>query len=353
MSLAHSGAGLGPVLMKAQPVSGGMALTQRPVRAPASHEVLVKIHRAAICGTDLHLVGWNAWAAARYTPPFALGHEFSGEVLAVGADVRDVAVGNLVTAETHLPCGQCEQCHMGRGHTCLNLQVFSRLDCGAFARFVTLPGALVRVLPSHVPHKHACLMEPLGIAVRAVQESSVGEGDLLIVGCGPIGLLAIAAARALGVGNVLAADVQPGRLALAERLGATAAINPVHEALPTAVQRVLGRAGVDAAIDASGSGPGMQAALQSIRPGGTLLLAGMPDAAMEIDLTRHIILREIALKGIYGRRINSTWEEALRLLSVLGPMLDTIVTHEFALEDYEEAFNTAMSGQGGKVEFVL
>ena len=196
-------------------------------------------------------------------------------------------------------------------------------------------------------------MEPLGIAVRAVQESSVGEGDLLIVGCGPIGLLAIAAARALGVGNVLAADVQPGRLALAERLGATAAINPVQEALPTAVQRVLGRAGVDAAIDASGSGPGMQAALQSIRPGGTLLLAGMPDAAMEIDLTRHIILREIALKGIYGRRINSTWEETLRLLPVLGPMLDSIVTHEFALEDYEEAFNIAMSGQGGKVEFVL
>src|SRR5690606_23595101 len=156
--------------MKEEPGPGGVSLARRHLRALGTDEVLVRINRAAICGTDLHIIGWNAWVAQRYTPPLALGHEFSGIVVDRGPDVTDVAIGDKVAAETHLACGHCSQCAADRGHTCLNLRVFSRLNCGAFTEFAIVPAAMLRVLPADLPHKYACLMEPLGIGVRAVAE---------------------------------------------------------------------------------------------------------------------------------------------------------------------------------------
>lgn len=341
------------ILIKEGPGPGRVALGHRKLRPLAADEVLVSINRAAICGTDLHIIGWNAWAAKSYTPPFALGHEFSGIVIDCGVGVEDISLGDKVAAETHLPCGHCSQCAADRGHTCLNLRVFSRLDCGAFAQFAVVPAGLLRVLPANLPHKYACLMEPLGIGVRAVQESRVAVGQLLVVGCGPIGLLAIAAAKASGVTSIVATDLSPQRLELARSIGADILIDPRQENAQALMSDNVNEGGVDAAIDTSGNQAGIETALAAIKPGGNLVLAGMPNAAVSLDLSRHVILREVTVRGIYGRRLRSTWQDTIGLLPALLPALDRIVTHEFPLDRYDEAFAMAISGQAGKVQFVI
>lgn len=340
------------LLVKTRPEAGGVELMHRRMREPQPHEAVVKVSRAAICGTDLHIIGWNAWAKRAYRTPIALGHEFSGEVIALGEDVERVAIGDKVAAETHLACGACSQCEMGRGHTCLNLKVFSRLDEGAFSQYVTLPAQLLHVIPPEVPHKHACLMEPLGIAVRAVLESGAVGSRLLVSGCGPIGLLAVAAARELGVRTTVVTDLSESRRRLAIDLGALNAFDPMVES-SEAQLRAFAPGGFDAVIEASGSALAIASTLPLLRPGGTLMLAGMPSQAVEIDLARDVILREVVLRGVYGRRLDDTWRTALELVGPMAGALDRIVTHEFELTEFDNAFATAMSGHAGKVQFLL
>lgn len=341
------------VLTKTAPEPGGIVQGQRSLRPLGDDEVLVRIARAAVCGTDLHIINWNAWAAQRYHLPSALGHEFSGKVLEVGQAVSNLTQGDKVAAETHLACGHCDQCLSDRGHTCLNLQVFSRLDCGAFAEYAIVPAALLRVLPKDLPHKYGCLLEPLGIAVRAVRETQLNHGVLLVVGCGPIGLLAVAAAKAIGIAEILAMDLSPERLELAKAVGATQVINVREENPQTCLRQYQSKGGVDASIDTSGAQPGIAAALNAVKPGGTVILAGMPETEVSLDLTRNVILREVVLKGIYGRHLQETWHDAITLLPSLTTALDRIITHEFELEDFATAFDVASSGKAGKVQFVI
>ena len=341
------------LLVKERAQPGGVGLSRRDIRQPSAGEALVRVRYAAICGTDLGIINWSPWAASAYKPPFALGHELSGDVLAVGDGVQGTAPGDRVSMETHLPCGRCTQCAMGRGHTCLNLRVFSRLDQGAFAEYAVVPAELLRVVPATLPHRHACLMEPLGIAVRAVIESGAGKGSLLVSGCGPIGLLCIAAAKALGVTHVAATDLSDARLKLARQLGADLALDPRDVEATSALAASAPEGGFDAAVEASGSGAAISAMLALTRPGGTVVLAGLPHHAVEIDLARHVVLREVNLRGIYGRRINETWQEVEALLPRLAQALDQIITHEFRLADFEQAFEVALSGQAGKVQFRL
>jgi threonine 3-dehydrogenase len=341
------------LLLKQSAGAGGVAMATRALREPGPDEALVRVRRAAICGTDLHILNWNAWAARSYRLPMALGHEFSGDVVRVGSAVRGIVVGDRVCAETHLACGQCAQCRMGRGHTCLNLQVFTRLDQGAFGRYTMVPAVLLRKLPQQLAHRHGCLLEPLGIAARAVIEAGVRRGALLVSGCGPIGLLAIAAARALGVRWIAATDLSQTRRSLALEMGATVAFDPREGDVHHAAGAQAPPDGIDAAVEASGAADAIRAAVAAVRPGGTVVLTGLPPAPVELDLARHVILREVVLRGIYGRELERTWREVEALLPRLGDALDRIVTHEFELEDFDEAFATALSGNAGKVQFRL
>jgi threonine 3-dehydrogenase len=341
------------LLLKQWAGAGGVAMATRTLREPHEDEVLVRVRRAAICGTDLHILNWNAWAARSYRVPMALGHEFSGDVVRVGSAVQGIAAGDRVCAETHLACGSCAQCRMGRGHTCLNLQVFTRLDEGAFGQYTMVPAQLARKLPPQLTHRHGCLLEPLGIAVRAVVQADVVGGSLLVTGCGPIGLLAIATARALGVRWIAATDLSESRRALALEMGATVVFDPRQGDVPQAPGAQTPSDGIDAAVDASGAFDAIRAALAAVRPGGTVVLTGLPSAPMELDLARHVILREIVLRGIYGRELERTWREVDVLLPRLVGALDRIVTHEYELEDFDRAFATALSGHAGKVQFRL
>ncbi|KTT18928.1 zinc-binding dehydrogenase [Pseudacidovorax intermedius] len=340
------------LVMKTGPEWSDLARVRRPLSAPRPGSALVKIHRAAVCGTDLHILKWNDWAQQHYRLPLPLGHEFSGVIAAIGADDASahhgLAVGDSVTVETHLACGHCDQCLRDRGHTCLNLKVFTRLGEGAFAEYATVPLAMLRRLPAGMSHRHGCLLEPLGIALRAVEECRVTGGVLFVSGCGPIGLLAVAAARQTGVARVLAADLSPARRELALALGAEVAVDPRDGS-----DRALVGTGVDAVIEASGSPAAIENALNLLRPGGTLMLAGMPAQNLALDLSRHVVLREIAIRGVYGRHLQGTWARLQEIAPRMQSALDRLITHEFAQDDFAEAFRVAMDGQAGKVELIF
>lgn len=335
------------VVVLARPSPDALALVRRELPDMAADEARLRVLTAGICGTDLHVVRWNAWAAGAYRPPCALGHEFCAQVVAVGAAVSHVRPGDRVVAETHLACGHCRQCRANRAHTCVNLRVFSRLDRGAFADHTIVPAALLRRVPDGIPSDVASLFEPLGIAVRAATAGAVTGKNVLVTGCGPIGLLAVAAARAFGAHQIVVSDIAAPRLALASRLGADRAIDVSRQALAAAV----GDLEIDVAIDASGSARAIGDALASVVTGGQLILAGIPEAAVSLDLARHVLLREVTIEGLYGRCLDTTWLATERLMTSTHFDVSPLITHRFALDDFAAAFACARSGQAGKVVF--
>jgi threonine 3-dehydrogenase len=332
-------------VFKERPEANGLALRVVELRAPGPDEVQIRVHSTAICGTDIHIYKWNRWAARTYKPPFAMGHEFGGTVLAVGSAVRRVAVGDTVTAETHIPCGHCPQCRMNRRHTCENMRLFSRLGLGCMGEVTVVPEAALRVVPRDIPIEFATMMEPMGVAVRAAQEMGTAGAHVLVLGCGPIGLFAIAAARAFGAARITASEPSAFRRRLAQSLGADIAFDPAS----TSIAAALGDAKVDAVIDTSGHEPAVAAALDCIRSGGDIIFASLPEQPFAIDITKHVVLREITMRGVYGRRIDETWLQVEALLRTRGAEFAKVLTHRLPLERFDDAFALACSGEAGKV----
>jgi len=332
------------VLLLEGPEPGTIRLVERNLRPMLGDEAHVRILAAGICGTDLQILRRGRLAVS-YKLPVVLGHEFCGEILAIGSEVADFRPGERVVAETHLSCGICRQCRDGRRHTCENLKVFSRLDRGGFADQAIVPAALLRRIPHHLSPSIASLSEPLGIAVRAASTHDLTNKTLMVTGCGPIGLMCIAVARRLGAKTIIAADLSSERLELARQLGASIVINPSEQAVSAPDRRI------DVAIDASGSAQAIAGALASVVTGGHLVLAGVPEAEVSLDLARHVVLREVSLSGIYGRLIDETWHTVERLLTSGSFDLSPLITHEFALADFGAAFACASSGKAGKVVF--
>lgn len=339
-------------LVLARPESYAFDLVSRDVPAPDSGQALVRIRRAGICGTDLHIAGWNEWAARSYSPPVALGHEFCGEIVEVPENPRGLALGDRVTAETHWPCGTCRQCRVGNGHICDNLRTFSRLGQGGFSDYAIVPIDLLRKVPEGIPDEIGCMMEPLGIALRSVSEPGVAGDDLLVVGCGPIGLLAVAAARARGAATIIASDLSEDRRDLATTMGATHVLDPRQTPVADFV-RTTCDGGAALSVDTSGTEAGIADALAATVSGGTCVTSGLPPQKVAIDLTRHVVLREVTLKGVYGRRIDRTWQEMERLLRQPGFDLRPLITHRFRLDDYRMAFDAAREARSGKVLFEI
>jgi threonine 3-dehydrogenase len=341
------GASTTRMLVKARAEPDGLALETHALPPLGPTDVLLSIKRAAICGTDLHIYRWNDWAARTYRTPAPMGHEFAAEVVAVGDAVARLKPGQLVTVETHIPCGRCRQCRMNRRHTCLDMRLFSRLGRGCFGDRTVVPEAALRVVPAGIPLEHACIMEPLGISVRAVMEANVAAATVLVSGCGPVGLFAIAAARALGAARIVAADVSEVRLKIARAVGADVAVDPRSTTLTQELPD-----GADVAVETSGVASAIGDSLAAVRPGGQVLMLGLPDAPIPIDITRHVVLREVAVRGLYGRLIDETWLQVERLLLAKALNLAPILTHTFPLAEYDRAFALAASGEAGKVSLV-
>lgn len=327
----------------------GMWMIDAPEPDVGRGDLLIRITHTSICGTDLHIYDWDAWARRTVPVPMVTGHEYAGVVEALGADVQGFAVGDRVSGEGHLTCGHCRNCRAGRRHLCRNTEGVGVDRPGAFAERFVLPAGNAFEVPDGIPDAWAALLDPLGNAVHtALTYDLVGE-DVLITGAGPIGLMAAAVARFVGARYVVITDVNPQRLDLARRQGVVDRAVDVREAAD--LRPVMGDLGMtegfDVALEMSGAPSAFRAILDGINHGGRIALLGIPDREIAIDWNQ-VIFKGLTLKGIYGREMFETWYKAANLLQA-GLDLGPILTHTFPVEDWQQAFQTVRSGRAGKV----
>jgi len=326
----------------------GFELRTVPVPRPGAGDVLVKVHAVGICGTDLHIDEWDAWAASHVRPPRVIGHEFCGTVVEAAPDVHDVAVGDFIAGECHVNCGRCHLCRRGDAHICESLQAIGVDRDGAFADYLVMPARNAWKMWPSVPRDVAAIMDPFGNAVHAAFATDLSTRSVVVMGCGPIGLAAILIARRAGAASIVAAEVNPFRLALARTLGPDRVVDPRAEDFGRVVRSVNGGEGADVLLEFSGSPQGLHAGLSALHNGGFASLLGLPHRPFEVDLANDIIFKGLRLAGIYGRRMWETWYQGSALLAG-GLDLHPIITHRLPMARFREAFDLMRAGDCGKV----
>ena len=325
----------------------GLRLVDRPKPSPGNNDVLIKVKRTSICGTDVHIDIWDDWAASTIEAPMIIGHEFVGEISAIGDNVHDFKVGDLVSGEGHIVCGHCRNCMAGRRHLCAHTCGVGVNRDGAFAEYVCVPQANVWLCDPTIPLEILSSFDPLGNATHTALTFPVLGEDVLITGCGPIGCMAVAIARHAGARYVVATDMNPYRLALAEKMGATRVVNVAEEKLGD-VQKELGmHEGFDVGLEMSGSGPALCDMIDNMAHGGKIAILGIPSKDLAIDWNK-VIFNMITLKGIYGREMYETWYLMTAMIQS-GLDIQPIMTHQFPYTDFREAFELMKSGNSGKI----
>lgn len=328
----------------------GPGLVVRDVPKPAcgAADVLIKVHHAGVCGTDLHIADWDAWAQGRVKPPLVLGHEFAGAIVEVGGAVHgEFEPGQLVTAEGHIVCGHCLQCRTGNGHICQKTKIIGVDRDGAFAEFIAMPATNVMRLDG-IPTEIGAIMDPTGNAFHTVLTAEIPGHVVLVLGCGPIGCFAVGIARAAGARAVIAVDINPTRLALARTMGATRALQPTDDVRGAVMELSEGN-GADVVCEMSGAPPALHQALALVRYGGRVQLLGIPSGEVPINFATEIIFKGITLYGVIGRRMYETWNQMQRFLrsGLFDPR--PVITHRFPLDRIDDALAAIRGGSAGKV----
>jgi threonine 3-dehydrogenase len=325
----------------------GIWLEDIDVPKPGHNDVLIKIGRTAICGTDIHIYQWNDWASKTIPVPLAVGHEFSGVVVECGSEVKGFNVGDRVSAEGHITCGVCRNCRAGRRHLCVNTIGVGVDRPGAFAEYLSVPAFNVFKLPDAITDDMAAILDPLGNAAHtALSFDLVGE-DVLITGAGPIGIMSLAIARYVGARHIVITDVNNYRLALAKKMGATVALNVTEGSLEDTMTDLGMDEGFDVGMEMSGNPSAIRDMLATLHHGGCVALLGIPPGETTVDW-RQVIFKGLTLKGIYGRKMFETWYKMASMLQS-GLDISPVITHHFDVGDYDEAFQLMESGQSGKV----
>jgi threonine 3-dehydrogenase len=311
------------------------------------NDVLIKVNRAAICGTDIHIYQWNDWAKKTIPVPLAIGHEFSGEIVACGSEVSGYTIGDRVSAEGHITCGYCRNCRAGRRHLCMNTQGVGVNRPGAFAEYISIPAFNLFKLPDAISDDMASILDPLGNATHtALSFDLVGE-DVLITGAGPIGIMATAIARYAGARHIVVTDINDYRLGLAKTMGASRVLNVTQESLEDTMDDLGMEEGFDVGMEMSGSADAFRAMLKAMHHGGKVAILGIPPDDMSIDWTT-VIFKGLILKGVYGREMFETWYKMSSMLQS-GLTIDPIITHHFGIDEFQPAFELMESGQSGKI----
>jgi threonine 3-dehydrogenase len=325
----------------------GLWLQVVPDPVPGPGEVLIRVLRTGICGTDLHIESWNEWAQATIHPPLVIGHEFVGEVAKLGEGVESVYPGELVGAEGHIVCGRCRNCMAGRRALCANTRGIGVQRDGAFAEYIVMPAGNLWPHLIKVDLDVAAIFDPFGNAVHTAMQFSVVAEDVLITGAGPIGIMAAMVARHNGARFVVITDVSDYRLELARKVGVTRAVN-VRTTTLAQVQQDLGmKEGFDVAFEMSGQASALRDTIANMSHGGRIAILGLPDHSFEIDWTQ-VVFKMLTVKGVYGREIFDTWYE-MSVFTQMGLDISPVITHRFPYHRFEEAFAVAHSGKCGKV----
>lgn len=330
--------------LKAEP---GLWLSEAPIPTPGPQDVLIKIKQTAICGTDLHIYKWDTWAQKTIPVPMHVGHEFVGEVCAVGSEVHDLQPGMRVSGEGHITCGTCRNCRAGKRHLCRFTIGVGVTRPGAFAEYLVLPTMNVYRIPDDITDDQAAVLDPFGNAVHTTLEFDLIGEDVLITGAGPIGLMACAIAKHVGARHVVVSDVNPVRLALAEQMGASYAVNPTTTSFADVMKQLGMKEGFDIGLEMSGNAAAFQGMLEYMNYGGRIAFLGLPSEAFPIDWS-NIIFKSLQIHGIYGRKIFETWYKGIAMLQS-GLNINPIITAHYPVNDYQKAFQALLDGQAAKV----
>ncbi len=335
-------------LVKAH-AAAGAELQTLPVPEIEPREVLVRVHTASICGTDLHIYQWDPWAAGRIHPPLTFGHEFCGHIERVGSEVEGLRAGQYVSADMHVFCGHCYQCRSGQAHICQQVKILGVDGPGCFAEFVKIPAANLVPLRESIPTDYGSILDPLGNAVQTVLAGETAGRSVAIVGCGPIGLMAIAVARAAGAGPVFALEVNPFRRELARQMLADYVLDPASEDVLRTVGKHVQAEGVDAALEFSGHPDGVQTAFKLVRAGGRVSLLGITSQPVLLDLNTDIIFKGLTVQGINGRRLFDTWHQMIGLLDQKRLPLEPLFTERLPLTRFADGFERLRQGKAAKI----
>ena len=311
------------------------------------NDLLIKIRKTAICGTDVHIYNWEHWAQETIPVPMTVGHEYVGTVVDIGCEVEGFKVGDRVSGEGHITCGHCRNCRAGRRHLCRNTVGVGVNRPGAFAEYLVLPAVNAFKIPDNISDDLAAIFDPLGNAVHtALSFDLVGE-DVLITGAGPIGIMAAAVARHVGARHVVLTDVNPYRLQLAQTLGIKHTVNVAEQTLKAKMAELGMTEGFDVGLEMSGAAPAFRSMLDVMNHGGKIAMLGIPGNDMAIDWSK-VIFKGLVIKGIYGREMFETWYKMASLIQS-GLDLTPIITHQYAVDQFQQGFDVMRSGQSGKV----
>ena len=334
-------------IMKRFPQAGGFAVEEVPVPEIGDNDILVKIKKSAICGTDVHIYDWNEWAAETIKTPMIIGHEFVGTVAAVGRNAAGYEIGQLVSGEGHIVCGKCRNCLGGRQHLCKYTQGIGVNRQGIFAEYAAIPASNIWLCDESIPADIISCFDPLGNAVHScLSFDAVGE-DVLITGAGPIGIMSAAIMRHIGARNIVVTDVNPYRLALAEKMGATEAVDVRTQDLRDIMRKLKMKEGFDIGLEMSGNASAFQQMVKVMFHGGKIVLLGLHDAGTSIDWN-DVIFSSLTIKGIYGREMYETWYKMSAMLQS-GLDISPVITHRFPYTQFEQGFEAMKSGQSAKV----
>lgn len=342
-------AGTMKAIVKTAAGAGALELRDVPVPEISGRDVLVRVRKAAICGTDVHIFKWDAWAQRTIKAPMTIGHEFVGEIVEVGGEVRGLEPGMLVSSEGHVVCGRCRWCITGHQHLCRATSGIGVNRNGIFAEYASIPATNIWRCDKRLPENVLAVQDPLGNAVHTALTFNVQGEDVLITGAGPIGLMSIPILRMTGARNVVITDVNPGRLALARELGATEALDVRSEKIADAMERLGMAEGFDVGLEMSGNPAAFSGMVDCMANGGKIAILGIFSDRIEIDWNK-VIFRALTLKGIYGRQMYDTWYKMTSLLqSGLAEKVAKTITHEFDHTDFQKGFDAMAEGKAVKV----
>lgn len=325
----------------------GIWLEDVPMPEFGVNDVLIKIGKTAICGTDIHIYSWDAWAQATIPVPMTVGHEFYGEIVDVGREVQGLKPGQRVSGEGHLTCGHCRNCRAGRRHLCRNTHGVGVNRPGCFAEYLAIPASNVMLLPDNITAEQASILDPLGNATHCALAFNVVGEDVLVTGAGPIGIMAVAILRHIGARHIVITDVNDYRLDLARKMGASHAVNVKHQALQDVMDELGMTEGFDVGLEMSGNPTALNEMVKAMNHGGQIALLGIPPQETAIDWN-HVIFKGLVIKGIYGREMFETWYKMIAMLQS-GLDVSPVITHRFPVADYQQAFQMMSSGQSGKI----
>lgn len=325
----------------------GLTLKRVPVPQPGIGEVQIKIHKTAICGTDVHIYNWDPWSQQHIRPPMVIGHEYVGEITALGPGVSDYSIGDIVSGEGHIVCGHCRNCRAGNGQWCKFTRSVGVDRDGAFAEYLCIPETNVIRIPAGIPEDIVSFFDAYGNATHTATMFDVVGEDVLITGAGPIGMMAVGICRQNGARRVIVTDVNQYRLDIAKQMGAHAVVNLAHDMLEDAMREQGMVEGFDVGLEMSGNGAALNQLLKSMRNGGKVALLGIAGPGTVIDWN-DVIFKGLTLQGIYGRKMYETWYKLMAMIEA-GLDLSPIITHRFHYTEYEKGFEAMNSGHSGKV----